>query len=1149
MKKLLTTLLLFTVAVFTAYAGKISVTVQVSNASHVTVKTNGGNGRTLTLKSGEQTIELDTETDGPTLAISDNTGVGYVQDILVNFIAYDNDQLGETSYVPINEDLSRLQIVTMKWDAQSRVHLDIARPEQIEVAVDGKTIDILDSQYFYVDKNKEVTIKAAKGCKVMEVTCTAKRVHVKENNGVWSFVAYRNTINVDVVSQIDSEDNTLINIDQAANASVTTKAGRVLELKDGDNYFKLDYDTDSPLTVKPTGGCSISYIICGGDMQGGNQTSYLVDLVKNGFSEITIATEYGAESFRLFVDNGDAIKVETSTGRVVPLKSGGNKIELDFSTETPVTISAADGVNILSLTYNSEPVTPNAAGKYVIDVVPDSRVSVDTDAPEDNRWITIVDEDFSRLTSGSEESPDRSKPLLDEAGYAIDPSSFAPYDTECTKGWGGQNFYPAGGAMAVLGGFINTPTGDYSGPLKMTFRAKLMPGQGFHEKELRVALVRRSTTPEFRHFEITLTEEWQTFEIEASNGYWRDCMFQMVDPEVSMDFNFLVDDFKIEHRIVSIEPPQATEPFEMEDKSFIASWKTTPTAEEYLVSVYAHLPNDKKIIVDEDFEDINTDANGNINQNNPNYPENWDIDLNSGRVVGTAGSKAILLENGDRITAPMSDYPLTECKITAGIERISDPDALKGTLLKIMYMNGYDWYEWMSINFEDGSYKVGDKFVWDLTPYVEYWGAEIYSVRLEFISPNNGVALSIDGLNYVAPFPPDRDYLWEDHVVKGNETHECLVTDENFDPAVTYYYRIKARNSQFTSAESNEVEVYNVNTPIVKEPTNVTWNSYTANWDCGPKADYFVVRQVMEFEADKDADEFDIISEDFSRIKSGGDVDSPEVGEYTTVRKRIDQYTDLGGWMASSYGFIDGGMVLLPKTDGYMAGSICTPVLDLSHNGGTAYVKYRAYAKKGEHIVFAGNMSSTAYEFPETGWMEHVGEVYLCGDKENITIYSGEYEPLYIDYVTIYQPLKAGDKIRIRTKDEYVMESDARSWNVEDVYYRKGYNLGYCVAAYRFDHDNTRIAFESLESEVAWVDPSVNSVEETLTDNVNTNSVTAIEEGLKFELGTDAEISIYSVDGRLVKSFSAAPGNYIVAVPNSIYVVKINENSTKVVVK
>lgn len=90
----------------------------------------------------------------------------------------------------------------------------------------------------------------------------------------------------------------------------------------------------------------------------------------------------------------------------------------------------------------------------------------------------LIDEDFSKVTGGSMETPDTTKFLASsyyEPGIFIDPSM--------TKDgtWAGESVYAAGGALylktynPMIYAALMTPLGDYSGEITLTFKVKAMP--------------------------------------------------------------------------------------------------------------------------------------------------------------------------------------------------------------------------------------------------------------------------------------------------------------------------------------------------------------------------------------------------------------------------------------------------------------------------------------------------------------------------------------------------------------------------------------------------------------------------------------------------------------------------------------------------
>jgi len=1136
---------------FTVNAETLSVRIKVDHAERVVMKTKAGDssGRIVDLIDGTNTYTFDTETDGPSLLITDNEELGYVKIVNVNtFTALmpEND-----SYtVDLVGGLTDIHIVTDPNEPESRVWFDSNRPDQIIVTYgdDNSVADIAKDPYLYVPKKTIVRISPVEGFKITGIECALHRVVInKDEDGSYWFYANYNKINLTVRSQVDSDANVCITVDDARNVVVSTKDGRPIELNDGDNYFKLDYNAVNPLTVSPAEGCLVEYLACGDDMQNPYQAFYIVDLIKDGFSEIIINTSRDDYRFSLFIDNNEAVTASTDSGREIKLNSGYNSVEFWFDMEEYILLKPTGVVNITEVTLDGEPVASQIDGSYKIKVTSQCKVVVTTDTPEDQKWLTIVNEDFEGLTEGTEDNPYTDWQLLDAFGYVMDPSLFKPYDGSCTRTWGGGGWAMAGGALAVINGFVNTPTGDYSGPLKMTFRAKLAPNQGVTESVINVNLIRRSALIDYKRTEITLTTDWQEFEIEADNGFFRDCMFQF--NHLSGDITFLLDDIKIVHRIVSIEPPMATEAFEVSDDRFVAYWKTTPTAHEYLLSVYSKKPTDKVDVINEGFEDINADASGKVDVENPNYPETLKFGIQDARVVdGIESSKAISLsKNGDYVMVPKKDYAFNKFGFKIRIDRGSAEDLAK-VYIKVSAHLEYDWYAWLTAPLTGG--KLGDIAQLDATEeyFAQFYG-NVYGMKIELVAPKGvDVAVAIDDLYAEAPCPPEKEFLWEDHVLKGNEQNSCEVVDENYDPNVDYFYYVKARNEHFTSAPSNEVEAFGVNKPVALEPTDVKKDSYVANWTCGPKCDFFRLEEFRHITAAEDRKGVVILEEHFDKVISKGTPQRPEVGAFTTDMVSMDDYTDLSGWTASSYSFANGALGGLGKADGYMAGSICTPEIDLSNNYGICTVKFRVYAEKGTHLVISGSGSSSAQELFETGWYEDEIPVIQCGSKERLTFYSGEYKPFLLDYVIITQDLNAGDEVVIRTKEIIVDGKDTRSYTVKDVVFGEDYDLGYAVTGNRYYHDDYDDVYASPRSEIMWVEePIGDSVEEIAVNDAL--RLISTRGGIEFSVSEPAIVKVYGIDGICVADVDAASGHNFISLPSAVYIMNVNGTRVKVAVR
>ena len=241
-----------------------------------------------------------------------------------------------------------------------------------------------------------------------------------------------------------------------------------------------------------------------------------------------------------------------------------------------------------------------------------------------NAQTVLINEDFSGLTAGTEDNPDATM-LVDDMGDFINPSALKPYDSglSYTKR-GGIGLYSAGGCIAIKDGwFLNTPAGDMSGDVTITFRARLAKGQDDTGRNaLDLIFLSRKGLVDFGRKTYSLTEEWQSFSFSSDKGNFETTGFQFF---ANTEATILLDDIRVERKQKSIQTPTAQDAENVTDHSFRAVW--TPTgAESYLLNVYSKKESGNTITVSEDFEAVDADSEGCLNATNPNLPEGWSFE-------------------------------------------------------------------------------------------------------------------------------------------------------------------------------------------------------------------------------------------------------------------------------------------------------------------------------------------------------------------------------------------------------------------------------------------------------------------------------------------------------------------------------------------
>lgn len=830
---------------------------------------------------------------------------------------------------------------------------------------------------------------------------------------------------------------------------------------------------------------------------------------------------------------------------------------------------------------------PSYAGNPLLKAAPKTLAEGEGESGDDTTpptvIRTIIDEDFSGLTAGTEDQPSEESLLNPSTGYVLDRSMFKPYTVggENDHTWGGNNLFSAGGAIAVKSnkminnhgdlvintGFLNTPSGNMSGNLTISFRIKLSgevittnpDGEVPENPKLDVILLSRKQLVDYNRWTIELTNEWKEYTFTTSNGWFENTGIQFYPSYESivgnLIINYLVDDIKVTQEITSIIPPEIEEPTDCTDTEFTALWYPTNDVEEYLLNVYTKTENPDIVKVTEGFNGITADASGALT----GLPEGWSFNWaeEADRISadgGVGGSVAVRLKNyDDYVQTPAYKHDFSKFAIKF---RVQSENAQKGLMLLSVQENG-NWYPWQYASVE-GIRQLNEWVTIDFSKELDMFD-DVNAVRVAY-QPAEGddAIVLIDDVSYTVPSDPILTYFLQDKTLKPQrvtgEDEICRYKVTGLDPDEDYFYTVKARNVNFTSDESDEMEVFYVSTPVALEATdvNVANDSYTANWECGSKVDYYRVDQVREVVLEADDPDYVVLYEGFDKVKShitevGEGV---EYGEPTSVYLPIDDLTELGGWKASSYQFINGWLGGNTKVGSeYIAGAIATPLMDLSHNDGICNVTVRAYGNENDWLIIqgVGAASMGAIEFPAGGGIvEATVTIPLCTEREYFTIYSNNYYPFLIDYILITQSMKAGETASITTKSITVNDAAQKSVAMENVGFDPEATFKYKVTAFRYFHGNEKDIWASYASNLMTVDQTTGIANTFATAE---SAVKAVEGGIVVTTDEAADIAVYRIDGSTVARRAADCGATRIDLDGGMYIVKVGNRSYKVIVR
>lgn len=239
----------------------------------------------------------------------------------------------------------------------------------------------------------------------------------------------------------------------------------------------------------------------------------------------------------------------------------------------------------------------------------------------------------------------------------------------------------------------------------------------------------------------------------------------------------------------------------------------------------------------------------------------------------------------------------------------------------------------------------------------------------------------------------------------------CTYTFTNLDPDKQYYFDIRCHYyTTFSPENIRPVEV--VGSPKPLEATDITRDSFTANWEKVNRADGYTVDLYGASKCVADEERFTIFEEDFNateNLTDATDINNPEItGPDSEIT--FDDLTSTPGWE-----FGNDDYILLVKgkaglgVDDYGCYRLTSPKM-FTANSDKVILSLCVESPASDYelrIRFAGKV----YSLPVTG-NKVEGEIELptFGLAETDFAISGpEDAPIFIDYITVSQALKKGD--------------------------------------------------------------------------------------------------------------------------------------------
>lgn len=278
---------------------------------------------------------------------------------------------------------------------------------------------------------------------------------------------------------------------------------------------------------------------------------------------------------------------------------------------------------------------------------------------------------------------------------------------------------------------------------------------------------------------------------------------------------------------------------------------------------------------------------------------------------------------------------------------------------------------------------------------------------LHFMAEQMGVTYD-DLMDMLVMDKPYNNYGQVEHK-EGTELYTYTYT--NLDPTKQYYFDIRT-HYYLTFSQENIRPVEVVGTPRNLDATDISETGFTANWSKITQCDGYTVDLYGVNVVEEDEDNFVIFEEDFDateELTDATDIANPDVtGEGSDIA--FDDLTSSPGWVFGNDDFIllvkgkaglgvdDYGCYRLTSPTMYVAGADkATLALSIESILENYEVRIR-FAGQVYTLEVKGNKFEGEFELPTFGMKE-----------TNFAISGPDEAPIFIDYISVSQPLKKGN--------------------------------------------------------------------------------------------------------------------------------------------
>ena len=562
--------------------------------------------------------------------------------------------------------------------------------------------------------------------------------------------------------------------------------------------------------------------------------------------------------------------------------------------------------------------------------------------------------------------------------------------------------------------------------------------------------------------------------------------------------------------------------------SFTANWNA-PSGLQCLLSVYREGENSESVT--EDFTGIRQNE-GRIDTTSPAYPEGWDINVTTQGatdMVFYGGRNHLLLDaSGDAVTTPLLVGGNLESFVLHA--NLVNADGIARENSSIFVVEVYDKAGALLTSGRIEALYFASREDFDLVEAFGYTPFNVGKVRIGIVKPDGQDVgdLAINNISYAFKAP---EYVFEDRrMEEGTTSFEV----QDLDPELAYFYYARSTDGTATSDVSPIIRVDGFLDVTVLEASDITTQSFTANWQRLPKATGYTL-QPYKVETYAEDGLKEILYDSFSK-STEGTFDNP------VKVTNADDVADAEGWtgqnMLSAEGMLGANAGRFPMNLSFLR----SPHLNLASDGGKYTVHIKAYGTSvnyisvyrvyhlidtdSDGIADALNIHKTQ-AFDSNGYTEDTWEMDDGAENMVLAFEENKLAKFFLDEITVTQTTKAGEVIRQTLTPVTIEDGSTTSYTLTGL--DAGGLYGYTVTGMRTDGYGFKENSGTSEMVLVRLSEPDGIVPVTDRDSV---SVTAYGGTLILNLGSPQPVLLYTLDGRLVHRFQYSAGQHTLRLPH-----------------